>query len=144
MRKQIFFLVCWYRDSCKYAYCFFEVVSFKSCEENNSIQIIQNHLGAFAKYVHEICTYTENRRKKSVHILRIDGRNLFIYWEYAEGTKSWISRRVGNQDQKYFRTFLRSPGWFGLAKSFKTKKSHASVTLSKEDDILRLWHICDK
>jgi hypothetical protein len=51
-----------------------------------------------------ICLYAENMRNESVHILRICGMNLYVYQEYAECTKSQISRQIRNQNQKYFRS----------------------------------------
>jgi hypothetical protein len=49
-----------------------------------SIPNIQNYLGAFSKYAEWICTYTENTRNESFHILRIRRKNLYVFGEYAE------------------------------------------------------------
>ncbi len=68
-----------------------------------------------------ICSYTENTQNESVRILIIRGMNLYVYWEYAECTKSRISRRIRNKNRKYFRMFIRSLDGFVWLNHFKPK-----------------------
>ncbi len=77
------------------------------------------------------CSFTENTRNESVRILRIWGMNLFVYWEYAEWiciyweyaecTKSRISRRIQNKNWKYFSMFIRSLDGFVWPNHLKPK-----------------------
>jgi hypothetical protein len=87
-------------------------------EENIRTKFCRSHNWEYAKW---ICSYTENMQNESVRILRIRGMNLYIYWEYAECTKSWISRRIRNKNWKYFRMFIRSLDGFVWLNHLKPK-----------------------
>ncbi len=69
------------RSTCTRTYFLLKYYPFKSCNEYDSIPNIQNYLGAFSEYAEWICTYTENTRNESVRILRIHGKNLYVFWE---------------------------------------------------------------
>ncbi len=69
-------------------------------------------LFVFAEYVEWICLYNENTLNESACILRIRKTNLYVYWEYVECTKNWISRKILNQNHNYFRMFIRGPDGF--------------------------------
>jgi hypothetical protein len=73
------------------------------------------------EYAEWICSYTENTRNESVHILRICGTDLYVYGEYTELTKSWISHRIWNQNRKKFRMFIRSLDGFVWPNYIKLK-----------------------
>ncbi len=69
--NRLFLVGLW--NSCTHKYILFlEVVSLRSCEENNSILNIK-----------VIWAHSPNMLNESVHILRICGMNLYVYKEYG-------------------------------------------------------------
>ncbi len=74
--------------------------------------------------------YTENTRNGSVRILRIHGM-------YENLNISASSKQIS----KIFQDVYQEPRWVRLAKSLKTKKSHASVPLTYVVCILMISEI---
>jgi hypothetical protein len=99
-------------------------------------------------HIRRICRMKESSmQNESVCVLRIRGTNLYVYLEYVECTKSWISRRILNQNLNYFKIFIKSlVGSFRLAKRLKTQKISSKRTFNpncsgvcRDLHILRVW-----
>jgi hypothetical protein len=79
---------------------------------------MQNEVNIHTKFR---CLYTENTWNESVCILRIRGIDQYVYLEYTECTKSRISGRIRNKNQKYFRMFIKSLDGFVWPNNLKPK-----------------------